>query len=222
MGPVCDRSRTAFDAVEQTAHPELVAELRSLVEHRLQPAAVGRLASRRERGRMLEEDTGANRPRPEKLAAGEGGRKVAVGLLPASQERGELAEPECDGPERLLRVRDGVVVVVGKQQLVELEPALRVADENGRLGEHTEVKDPQPVAREVREATRCVALELAACHLLVAELGCRKRIAPARDPRKPSIVILDLGPELVQPALRPPDREHLRVAEDVRRVLAPA
>ncbi len=35
-------------------------------------------------------------------------------------------------------------------------------------------------------------------------------------------MILDLGPELMQSALRPPDREQLRVAEDIRRVLAAA
>ena len=55
---------------------------------------------------------------------------------------------------------------------------------------------------------------------VVAALGCGEGFPPARDPREPLGVVLDLGPELGQAALRPPDCEHLRVAEDVRRVLA--
>ena len=123
-------------------------------EHRLQAAAVGRLAARRQCARMLEEHASADRPSAEELAAGERGREVAIGLLPASEQRRELAEPQRDRAERLLRVRDGVVVVVREQKLVELEPALRVADENGRLGQRAQVEDPETVAREICEAPR--------------------------------------------------------------------
>ena len=76
------------------------------------------------------------------------------------------------------------------------------------------------VARELGEAPYGVALELAPGRLLVAELGGGERVAPAWDPREALAVVLDLGPELGQAALRPADREHLRIAGDVGRVLA--
>ena len=210
------------DPCTDTPCTELGAELRGLLEHRVQATAVGGLVARRQGTRMLEQDPGADRPRPEQLATGERRRKMAIRLLPAPEQGCELAEAKRDRAERLLGVGDGVVVVVWKQQLVELERAGLVADENARVGQCADVEDPQAVAGEIGEAVDCVALELAASQLVVAALGCGEGLSPAGDPRKPVRVVVDLGPELVEAALCPADGEHLCVAEDVRRVLAPA
>ena len=65
-----------------------------------------------------------------------------------------------------------------------------------------------------------MTLELAACQLLVAELDGGEGVPPAGNPGESLGVVPDLGPELGEAALCPPDREHLPVAEHVGRELA--
>ena len=181
------------NTLEETGHAELVAELRGFVEHRFQTAAVGRLGPRRQGTRILEQDAGADRPRPEQLAAGECGCEVAIGLLPAAEQGREHPQTERDGTERLLGIGDGVVVGVWEQELVELEGAPLVADEDTRLGQSTKVEDPEAFAGEVREVPSGMTLELAACQLLVAELGGGEGVPPAGYPGESFGVVSDLG-----------------------------
>src|SRR5690242_14478162 len=108
-----------------------------------------------------------------------------------------------------------------EQELVELKPASFVSNDHARLGEGTHVQDSEPGPREIVEAVRRRRLQPSARGRLVAALCRGKRVTPAGNPREPFSVIDDLGPPFAKSALRPPDGEHLRVAEDVRRVLAP-
>ena len=208
------------NALEEAGHAEFVAELRGFVEHRFQTAAVGRLGPRRQGTRILEQDAGADRPRPEQLTAGERGCEVAIGLLPAAEQGRELPQTERDGTERLLGIGDGVVVGVWEQELIELEGAPLVADEDTGLGQGAQVEDPDAVAGKVREVPSGMTLELAACQLLVAELGGGEGVPPAGNPGEPLGVVPDPGQELGEAALCPPDCEHLPVAEHVGRELA--
>ena len=82
------------------------------------------------------------------------------------------------------------------------------------------MEDPEAVAREIGEVASRVVLELTARLLVVSALDRGEGFPPAGDPREPLGVVLDLGPELGQASLRPPDCEHLRVAEHVGRVFA--
>jgi hypothetical protein len=106
---------------------------------------------------------------------------------------------------------------VWEQELIELEGAPLVADEDTGLGQDAQVEDPDAVAGQVREVPSGMTLELAACQLLVAELGGGEGVPPAGNPGESLGVVPDLGPELGEAALRPPDREHLPVAEHVGR-----
>ena len=74
---------------------------------------------------------------------------MPIGVLPALEQRRELAKAQGDRPERLLAVGDGVVAGVGEQELVELQATPLVADEDARVSERAQVDDPETVAPEL-------------------------------------------------------------------------
>jgi hypothetical protein len=122
---------------------------------------------------------------------------VALRLVPASEHGREHPEPERDRPERLLRVRHGVLFGVREEEVVQLLAAPNVADQHTRLGQRADVDDPEPVSGKVGEVLPRVALHLRAGRTFVTELGRHERVAPAGDPWVALRMALDPRPELV-------------------------
>jgi hypothetical protein len=82
------------------------------------------------------------------------------------------------------------------------------------------VDDPQPIAGPIGKAVLGVTLHLFTRRRLITDLGRPKRVAPPGNQLVLLTVVADTVTDLIHPALRPFDSDHLGVLEPVDDILA--
>src|SRR5436190_21673069 len=208
------RHRRAVRPALQCGQSQPAGGLRALGKQLPRAEVVAASAAAAQRHSPVEGRAGGQGRRPDSLVHLQRVREMGVGLLPAPEFPREHPDRARDRTERTQGVEDDLLAP-WPQPLEQCGCRRAVAQVGGELGPEHEGAELHGVGRDGREPVGRRPLEQRTGPLFPAGLQLRQRVHGAEDrhARRRVDDLCQQIPELVQPALLPPNRSDLRGVE---------